>query len=215
MELQTMSDHTDGLGGRLPLADPTSLTGPPRELFDRMMTSVVPLADKAGFQSTTADGRLIGPFNPCLLSPAISAQFLQLQFTEQQHTSLSERVRQVVILTVGAVWRADYERYAHSAAARRTGLADAAIATLVNGGVPDELTKEEKIAHRVAEQLSTSHRVGDGVYRDAEEAFGAAGLMEIATLVGIYHTVCAVLNVFDVPAPELQGAQSISRSEDL
>ena len=166
----------------------------------------LPLADKAGFQSTTADGRLIGPFNPCLLSPAISAQFLQLQFTEQQHTSLSERVRQVVILTVGAVWRADYELYAHSAAARRTGLADAAIATLVNGGVPDELTKEEKIAHRVAEQLSTSHRVGDGVYRDAEEAFGAAGLMEIATLVGIHHTVCAVLNVFDVPAPELQGA---------
>jgi 4-carboxymuconolactone decarboxylase len=215
MELQTMSDHTDGLGGRLPLADPTSLTGPPRELFDRMMTSVVPMADKAGFQSTTADGRLIGPFNPCLLRPAISAQFLHLQFTEQQHTSLSERVRQVVILTVGAVWRADYELYAHSAAARRAGLPDAAIETLVNGGLPEELTAEDTIAHRVANQLSTTHHLDDGLYREAENAFGAPGVMEIATLVGIYHTVCAVLNVFDVPAPEPQGAQSILRSEDL
>jgi 4-carboxymuconolactone decarboxylase len=215
MELQTMSDHTDGLGGRLPLADPTSLTGPQRQLFDHMMTSVVPVADKAGFQSTTADGLLIGPFNPCLLAPAIAAQFLQLQFTEQQHTSLSERVRQVVILTVGTVWRADYELYAHSAAARRAGLPDAAIETVVDGGVPDELTKSERIAHRVAEQLSTSHRVDDGLYRAAEEAFGAAGVMEIATLVGIYHTVCAVLNVFDVPAPEPQGTQSISTSEAL
>src|SRR6476659_2138204 len=202
MELQTMSDHTDDLGGRLPLADPTSLTGPPRELFDRMMTSVVPMADKAGFQSTTADGRLIGPFNPCLLSPAISAQFLQLQFTEEHHTSLNERVRQVVILTVGAVWRADYELYAHSAAARRAGL-------------PEELTAEDTIAHRVANQLSTTHHLDDGLYREAENAFGAPGVMEIATLVGIYHTVCAVLNVFDVPAPEPQGAQSILRSEDL
>jgi 4-carboxymuconolactone decarboxylase len=196
-----MSDPLDGLGGRLPLADPTSLTGPQRELFDHMMTAVVPLADKAGFQSTTADGRLIGPFNACLLSPAISAQFLQLRFTERQHTSLSERVRQVVILTVGAVWRADYELYAHSAAARRAGLPDAAIATFANGGMPDELTKEEKIAHRVAGQLSTSHHVDDELYRDAEKAFGAKGVAEITVLAGIYHTVCGLLNVFDVPAP--------------
>jgi 4-carboxymuconolactone decarboxylase len=210
-----MSDPPTGLGGRLALADPSSLTGPQRELFDRVMTSVVPLADKAGFHSTTAEGRLIGPFNPCQLNPAISAQFLKLQFTEQQHTSLSERVRQVVVLTVGAVWRADYELYAHSAAARRAGLTDAAIQTLVNGGMPGELTKEEKIAHRVADRLSTSHHVEDELYRDAEETFGAAGVMEIATLVGIYHTVCGLLSVLAVPAPEPQPAQSISRSDDL
>lgn len=196
-----MSDHT-GLGGRLPLADPASLTSAQRELFDLMMTTVVPLAEKAGFQSTTADGRLVGPLNAGLLSPAIGAQFLQLQFSEQQHTSLSERVRQVVILTVGAVWRADYELYSHTAIARRAGLPDAAIATLVNGGMPDSLTGQEMIAHRVADELSTSHRVDDGLYREAEYAFGAAGVAEIAVLTGVYHTVCALLNVFNVPAPD-------------
>ena len=196
-----MSDHTDSLGGRLPLADPTGLTGAQRQLFDRMMTTVVPFAGKAGFQATTADGRLIGPLNPGLLNPAIGAQFPQLQFTEQQHTSLSERVRQVVILTVGAVWRADYELYSHAAAARQAGLPDAAIATLVNGGMPDDLTEQEKSARRVTDRLSTSHHVDDGLYRDAEKAFGAAGVSEITVLAGIYHTVCGLLNVFDVPAP--------------
>ena len=98
---------------------------------------------------------------------------------------------------------------------RRAGLPDAAIETLVNGGLPEELTAEDTIAHRVANQLSTTHHLDDGLYREAENAFGAPGVMEIATLVGIYHTVCAVLNVFDVPAPEPQGAQSILRSEDL
>jgi len=209
-----MPDQT-ALGGRLPLADPAALNPAQREIFERMATRIVPWAKDAQFQSVAEDDRLIGPFNPCLLRPAISAQFLQLQFTEQQHTSLSERVRQVVILTVGAVWRADYELYAHSAAARRAGLPDAAIETLVNGGLPEELTAEDTIAHRVANQLSTTHHLDDGLYREAENAFGAPGVMEIATLVGIYHTVCAVLNVFDVPAPEPQGAQSILRSEDL
>jgi 4-carboxymuconolactone decarboxylase len=195
-----MSNHAEGLGGRLPLADRASLTAAQREFFDQMMTAVVPWAQKAGFQSTTADGRFIGPFNPILLNPAISAQFLKLQFTEEQTTSLTERVRQVVILTVGAVWHADYELYAHSAAARQVGLPATAIATLVNGDLPEELTEPEKTAHRLARQLSTTHHVDDPLYRDAEKAFGATGIAEITVLTGIYHTVCGILNVFDIPA---------------
>lgn len=156
-----MSHDADRLGGRLPLIDPATLTGAQRELFDQMMVTAVPWAQGAGFQSTTADGRLIGPFNPSLLNPAISAQFLQLRFTEEQHTSLSERLRQVVILTVGAVWRADYELYAHSAVARQAGIPEDAIATLVGGGLPEDLTEDEKTAHRLARQLSTTHHVDD------------------------------------------------------
>lgn len=196
-----MSDRADSLGGRLPLADPATLTGPHCEAFDQMMTTVVPWAQGAGFQSTTADGRLIGSFNPALLSPAISAQFLQLQFAEEQHTSLGERLRQVVILTVGALWGADYELYAHSAVAAQAGIPKAAIATLVGGGLPDDLTEQEKTAHRLARQLSTGHHVDESLYRDAEKAFGAKGVLEIALLTGIYHTVCGILNAFDVPAP--------------
>ena len=112
-----MSDRTDALGGRLPLADPAALSPAQREVFDRMATRVVPWANDARFQSTAEDGRLIGPFNPALLNPAIAAPFLDLQFAEQLHTSLNERVREVVILAVGAVWRADYELYAHLALA--------------------------------------------------------------------------------------------------
>jgi 4-carboxymuconolactone decarboxylase len=160
-----MTCENDTLGGRLPLADPTTLTGAQRELFDTMMTTWVPSADDAGFQSTTVDGRFIGPFNPLLLRPAVASKFLDLQFAEQSHTSLSERVRQVVILAVGAAWGADYELYAHSAVARKAGISEDAIRTLADGGLPDDLGEHEKIAARVARQLSTSHRIDDGLYR--------------------------------------------------
>lgn len=196
-----MSVSPDGFGGRLPLAECASLTDAQREIFDQMTTAVVPWAREAGFQATTDDGRFIGPFNACLLNPAIAAQFLKLQFAEAHTTSLSKRARQVVILTVGAVWRAGYELYAHSAAARHQGLRDADITTLVGGGMPENLTEPEKIAHRLARQLTTSHHVDDQLYRDAEKALGAKGILELTILTGIYHTVCGIINVFDVPAP--------------
>jgi 4-carboxymuconolactone decarboxylase len=197
-----MSDQTDTLGGRLPLADPAALSPAQREIFDRMATRIVPWANDAQFQSIAEDGRFIGPFNPALLNPAIAAPFLDLQFAEQLHTSLSERVREVVILTVGAVWHADYELYAHLAVARKAGLSDQVARTIVAGGLPDDLAEGEKIALRLTRQLSTLHRVDESLYREAEKTFGAKGLIDIAFLIGIYHSVCATLAMFAIPAPE-------------
>lgn len=196
-----MTATSNGLGGRLPLFDPTALTGSARELFARIQATAVPWAIESGFVAATDDGHLIGPFNASLLNPAIGAEFLKLQAAEEKYTSLDERVRQVVILTVGAVWRAPYELYAHSAVAHHAGLPEADIAALVAGDLPDHLSDAQKIAHRLARALSTSHHVDNELYQLAEKTFSAAGVLEITVLAGIYHTVCGILNVFAIPAP--------------
>jgi 4-carboxymuconolactone decarboxylase len=196
-----MTVESEILGGRLPLADPTTLARAQRELFDVLMGTQVPWANGAGFQSTTGDGRLIGPFNPFLLNPAVASKFLDFQFAEQSQTSLSERVRQVVILVVGAAWGADYEIYAHSAVARKAGISEDAIRTLASGALPDALREHEKVAARVALQLSTKHHIDDGLYHEVEQVFGRQGLFDIAALIGIHHAVCTTLTMFAVPAP--------------
>jgi len=196
-----MSPDPATLVGRLPLLDYGSLAPARRKLFDQMVDTVVPWAESAGFVARTGDGQFIGPFNPALLNAAIGSSFLELQFSEEAHTSLSQRTRQVVILTVGAVWQAPYELYAHSAVARRAGLADDAVRTLAAGGLPEDISDDEAVAHRVARALSVEHRVEDALYREAENRFGPVGVMDIVALTGIYHTVCAILNVFAIPAP--------------
>ncbi len=135
-----MTDQSPNLGGRLPLQDPRSLGENARKLYDDIDSTMVRWADAIHFQSKTDDGRLIGPFNPVLFSPQIASRFLALQQAEQQHTTLSDRIRQVVILTVGAVWNAPYELYAHSAAARHAGIPEDAIRTLAAGGLPNILS---------------------------------------------------------------------------
>lgn len=196
-----MPNRTENLGGRLPLLDPKSLSAGQKEVYDLVNKTMIPWTEKSGFQSTTEDGRFIGPFNPILFSPGISPAFIQLQIDEGKHTSLSERVRQVIILTVGAVWQSDYERYAHSAVARTAGLSEEAIRTLAAGGLPEDLSEPEKIAQRYTRQLSTEHRVDAALYREAEQAFGQEGLVNLAYLAGIYHLVCGLLNSFEVPVP--------------
>jgi 4-carboxymuconolactone decarboxylase len=138
----------DQVGGRLPLLDTDTLDDEQRELVDYLMHTFVPWASTTGFRSRNPDGTFIGPFNALLRSPALAGQFLQFQTSEQQHTSLSERVRQVVILAVGAVWAADYELYAHSAVARHHGIPDDTVRSLAAGTAPATLSDDEKLAYR-------------------------------------------------------------------
>jgi 4-carboxymuconolactone decarboxylase len=127
---------------------------------------------------------------------------LDLHDAEEKHTSLDERVRQVVILAIGAVWKSDYELYAHSAAARKAGLSENAIRTLATGGLPDDLSYREKVAQRYARQFSAEHRVDSALYRSAVQTFGEQGVVDLTYLIGIYHITCGLLNSFEIPAPD-------------
>jgi len=81
-----MTKPSQTLGGRLPLADPTTLTGAQRDLFEALKATWEPLSNKAGVQMTTADGRLIGPYNTFLLHPEVAAKFSEFQAAEATYT---------------------------------------------------------------------------------------------------------------------------------
>jgi 4-carboxymuconolactone decarboxylase len=196
-----MSGNEQTLGGRLPLYERAALDPAGKDLYDWAMAAVVPWAEDAGFQARTEANELIGPFNPALLTPALSSAFFDFQIAEQEHTSLSERCREVVILTVGGVWQAPYELYAHCAVGRHVGLSDKAVRILADGGLPEDLSEVETTAHRVSRALSVEHRLDETLYRDAVRLLGPDGLMDLVVLVGIYQTVSGILRGFAIPAP--------------
>ena len=197
----TKTEAPDALGGRLKLLAPSELSPDQKRTYDVIDTEMVPWAESAGFQSKTDDGRLIGPFNSVLYSPKISAAFLALQAAEQKNTTLDDRVRQVVILTVGAVWGCDYERYAHAAVARKAGIPDAAIAALAAGDPADGLSGKERLAQRFTYEITANHEIDDALYDEAQAAFGPRGLVDMLYLAGCYDTISSLLNTFKAPAP--------------
>ncbi len=191
----------DDLGGRLPLLADADLSAAQKQLYQRMRTHQVPWSDRHHIEGMTAGGRLIGPYNPLLYSPGVGTGFLDFEAAEDQSTSLDERTRQVVILSVGSVWHAAYEIYAHTAVARQAGLPAEAIRALRNGEPANQLTDNEKLAQAYALQLTSDHSVDATLYGKAESAFGRQGLVDITLLIGRYLTISALLNAFDIPRP--------------
>jgi 4-carboxymuconolactone decarboxylase len=193
-------DTKQNRGGRLPLLAPADMNDAQKAVYAKL-GSAVRWAERSGFAAQTENGELLGPFNAFLRSPDIAVPQLEYQRAEAKSTSLSPALREVVILTVGSVWKAAYELYAHRAVARTVKIADADIERLCAGEAPTEMGTEAALLQRFVHAFAKEHRVADALYGEAVAAFGEKGIVDILHLAGIYMLVSAMLNVFEVPAP--------------
>lgn len=191
--------ENNGLGGRLPLLVPEKLQPAARTLYDRLVGGR--LGHASPFRSRTDAGELVGPFNALLYEPAIGGGFIDFHEAEGRATPLSPRVREVVILSVGAVWGSAYELYAHRAVAERAGFPPDVISALAAGEPSDHLSGEERATQRFTLELARDRRVCDETYAAAEHALGRAGLAAAVLLAAAYTGTCMTLNAFAVPAP--------------
>ncbi|MET8100396.1 carboxymuconolactone decarboxylase family protein [Streptomyces sp. NPDC005236] len=199
-----MNEHptngSSGLGGRLPLLPPDALDEAQCALRDGLRATRVRGAEEAGYTVALPDGRFIGPFNALLHTPHIARPLLEWA-QALTRAGIPADVREVVILTVAAHWRAEYARYAHTAAAEKAGLPGPAIASLLHGEAPSGLRPDADLAYRLAVALVRDHRVPDGLYAEAVAAFGTNTLIALVNLVGQYLNTSALLACFQVPAP--------------
>ena len=196
-----MAPQNAGLGERIPLLKPSELTASQRTLYDTLASHAVPEAKAAGFAAQTDDGSFIGPFNVALQSPEIGSAFGALQGAEAKNTTINARTRQVVILTVGSVWKSEYELYAHKAEARKAGISESAIAALVAGETSEELSDEEKTAQAFTAEITRNHQVTDEMFERVRATFRVQGIVDLLFLAGCYDIVCSLLNTFQVPVP--------------
>ena len=193
-------------GGRLPRNETLALDDEQRAAVDRIRSGTARWAEESGFAATDDEGGLIGPFNAFVLRPRPGAAFNRWVATDRQESSLPATVREVVILTVGAAWGAAYELYAHTAVARSVGLAENAVQALLDGTAAQVLTGDELVVHRFVDELVRTHRVSDDTYAAAEAALGRDGVLDTVHLTGMYLSVSALLNAFEIPAPEIPPA---------
>lgn len=190
----------DELGGRLPLIFPADLDEAQKAVYEGLLRTVMPEAEHDGFVARLDDGRFIGPFNALLRSPAI-AQGLGRWVAPIAGAGLSEEVRQLVILAVGAVWNAEYEIAAHVSAARVAGIAQTAVEAVLAGTDPVDASPAGRVAWRLANSVVERREVPDDIYHDAVATFGVAGVVAILALVGQYQFISSILTCFQVPAP--------------
>jgi 4-carboxymuconolactone decarboxylase len=192
------------MSSRLPALKPADLDGAQRELYDSLLANEIPLFDRAGVEVVAPDGSLLGPFNPLLLNPALGAAQIDVFRADKASSSLSRRVHEIVILVVGAAWQSKYELYAHGIVGQLAGLPADVIQALASGRRPELGDEQEASAYEFTRQLAHEHRIDSEAYARAAEAFGPNGLVDIVLLIGLYLTTCAIINAFEVPAPQTE-----------
>jgi 4-carboxymuconolactone decarboxylase len=203
------------VSSRLPQLTPEHLSDAQRALYDSLVESFGPWADTSGFEVIAPDGSLLGPLNPLLFSPAVGAALAEVFHADRNSTSLSPRVHEVVILTVGAALSADYELHAHRAVGTQAGLTDDVVDALVTGGQPGFHNEQEAVAHEFTRQLIGQHRVTADTYAQAEQAFHHKGVVDMVLLIGLYLATCSLINAFDQRAPRRErapGADHLGRT---
>ncbi|HEY1643133.1 MAG TPA: carboxymuconolactone decarboxylase family protein [Streptosporangiaceae bacterium] len=154
-----------------------------------------------GAAMISAEGGLIGPFNAFLHAPVVGRRLSALGQAVRFETSLDRRVSELVILTVGARWKAEFEWWAHVPAAREHGVPQAVIDAIGRGAEPPLQAADERAAYAVARQLLSAGQLSQDTYDAARLAFGDAGMVELISLCGYYTLISYLLNGCAVPLP--------------
>jgi len=126
---------------RLPVLPPESLSPDRRDLYDDMVEVI-----DNNFGELVArrdDGALIGPFNAWLHFPQFGGPAWAFNKSLWEHAVLPAAIHQLVILVTAAKFGARYEIHGHEYFARRAGLAEHKIATIVAGERPSDLNHDE------------------------------------------------------------------------
>jgi 4-carboxymuconolactone decarboxylase len=154
-----------------------------------------------GHQLVTADGGLSGPFNAFVHAPDVGRGLTALGATLRFGTSIERRLSEVVIITVGARWKAEFEWWAHARMAREHGVPDAVVDAIGRGEEPPFAADDERIVHAVATELTAAGQISPELYASARDLLGDGGLVELISLCGYYTLISFLLNGFAVPVP--------------
>ena len=157
------------------------------------------------FDLTAPDGSLVGPFGLMLQAPHLGEPLEELGAAVRFETSLTDRVREVAILTVAVATDSGFERWA-ARAGREAGRAERDRARRHPGGDVRRRRRRRpgrgdgrtaSPAGSSSDAPSTTTTYAAGVAR-----LGEQGVLELVVLVGYYAMLAQMMEVFGVEAPD-------------
>lgn len=114
-------------------------------------------------------------------------------------STLSPRVREMLILRIGWRCQSAYEWAAHAPAGRRAGLTNDQIRMLARSGYEGWSAGDAAIV-RAADELFDDDMISDATWNALDDQFDERQLLDVLITTGGYRMVSMVLNTFGVPA---------------
>lgn len=113
-------------------------------------------------------------------------------------STLPERERELLILRVGHLCRADYEWNKHADIGRYIGMTEAEIDSSRSGPDTPGLAELDQLLLRSVDELHGDAHISDDTWQGLSEHFSTQQLMDLVFTVGQYNMVSMALNSFGV-----------------
>ena len=185
--------------GRLAPRSPAQLDESARAVYDRIIASRAQ-GRTSPFALVDTNDALVGPFNAMVCAPHVGGPLADLGAALRYRGHLTDRARELAILTVAARRSSDFEWQSHYGIAAKLGIAADALAAIHDGEDPVSLT--DPIECAVIAGAATLLHVGDlddVDYARLVELIGEDGLIELTVQVGYYELLARLLRVLRVP----------------
>lgn len=142
-----------------------------------------------------------GPYALLLHMPEIARRLESLRLCIRGEPSLSQKLQELVMLTVARELDCTYIWYAHAADARKAGVRDDVVDSIREKRAVTGLDADEQAAMDFACELLQKRKVSQATFDRASARLGQRGTLTLTNLIGCYATLAYVMNAYELEAP--------------
>lgn len=143
-------------------------------------------------------GRIGWLYQMLMHSPEIARGWLALGTAVRQRAKLDGELRELAILMVGYLLRADYEYSHHYEHALRNGATERQLAELPDFEVSDQFDERARAVLRFAKLSTQEVEVPDAAYDALRRHLDPQEIVELAATVGFYNMVCRFIHALRI-----------------
>ena len=157
-------------------------------------------AQRAYLEKHEQAGRLFNVFKTSARHLDLSKSIDALAFghINDEASTLSARDRELLILRIGWLCKAEYEWAAHSRVARSIGFTDEELVRITEGPDAPGWTPFEATLLRAVDELHGDAFITDPTWHALSGQYSTQQLMDVVATVGTYNLVCMLLNSWGV-----------------
>lgn len=178
------------------LAAPSDLS-PEQHVLYEAITTGARTSGVQHFDITDAHGNLQGPFGLMLHIPRVGRPLQDLGSALRFQTSLTDREREIAILTVARITDCHFERHAHNAVGAAVGLSSEELDALASGTFAGADSREEAVTQFAAVLADTAVVRPEDLFEELPDEVA----LEVVAVVGYYRLLAQMMGLYDVGVP--------------
>jgi 4-carboxymuconolactone decarboxylase len=173
---------------RIPLATRDQIAEKDQPAYDAFMAS------RAGRPN-------IGPYSLLMHMPEMAQRLEALRICLRDEASLSQKLQELVMISVAREMSCAFIWHAHAAAARKAGVRDDIVDNIRERRPLTNLDPEEQTAVDFTRELLQNRKVSRATFDAATARFGQRGTMTLTNLIACYAVLAYNMNAYDLEAP--------------